>query len=99
MALPLTGPHASGTRMSIVLTSAEKEQAIASIERYFESELGERIGNIEAGALLRFVIEEIGPSLYNRGVADAQARLAARVEELDIELYEEAFTWWTQPRR
>jgi len=32
------------------------------------------------------MLEEVGPSVYNRGVADAQGRMQMRVSELDIEV-------------
>lgn len=83
--------------MAIELSKEQRQQAIASIERYFEQNMdGERIGNIAAGALLGFFLEEIGPSLYNRGVVDAQERLAMRVQELDIEVHEDEFRYWAR---
>lgn len=53
-----------------------------------------RQGNIAAGALLGFFLEEIGPSVYNKGVADAQERLQQRVLELDYEVHQEEFDYW-----
>jgi uncharacterized protein (DUF2164 family) len=49
--------------------------------KYFEANLEERIGNLEANALLGFILEEIGPSIYNKGVADAQERMQARLSD------------------
>jgi len=80
--------------MSIELSKAERQQAIASIERWFREHMDEKIGNVAAGGLLGFILEEIGPTLYNRGVADAQERLHARVAELDFEVHEEEFGYW-----
>ena len=81
--------------MGIELSKEQRQQAIASIERYFEQNMdGERIGNVAAGALLGFFLEEIGPSLYNKGVADAQERLLMRAQELDIEIHEDEFRYW-----
>ncbi len=80
--------------MTIELSKEARQQAIASIERYFQENMEERIGNIAAGALLAFVLEEIAPSVYNRAVADVQERLGARVAELDIEIHEEEFDYW-----
>lgn len=54
----------------------------------------EPIGNIAAGALLGFILEEIGPTIYNRAVADVQERLQLRVSELDLEVHEEEFAYW-----
>ena len=80
--------------MAIELDKEARQQAIASIERYFLENREERIGNIAAGGLLSFFIAEIGPSLYNQGVADAQERMQARLQELDYEVHEDEFGYW-----
>ena len=80
--------------MPIELNKEARAQAVASIERYFKEHMDERIGNVQAGALLGFFLEEIGPSVYNKGVADTQERLQARVMEVDIEVHEEEFDYW-----
>lgn len=85
--------------MAIELTKEAKEQAISSLQKYFEAEMEERLGNLGANALLKFILEEIGPSIYNRGVADAQARIQARVSELEYEVYEEEFQYWRRLER
>ena len=64
--------------MPIELPRDDRAQAIASIERYFNEELDQRIGNIGAGALLNFFLEEIGPLVYNQTVAEVQERLQQR---------------------
>ncbi|MDP1685313.1 DUF2164 domain-containing protein [Hydrogenophaga sp.] len=80
--------------MTIEIPKDARAEAIASIQRYFESNMDERIGNIAAGGLLGFILEEIGPVIYNQAVADVQERMQMRVSELDIEVHEEAFTYW-----
>ena len=80
--------------MTIELAKEARLEAIKSIERWFQENREERIGNIAAGALLAFMLEEIGPSIYNRAVADVQERLGARVAELDIEVHEDEFGYW-----
>ena len=82
--------------MAIELPKDLKAEALASLERYLAENFEERVGNIAASALLNFFIEEIGPALYNKGVADAQERLALRVQELDLEVREEGFQYWRQ---
>ena len=37
---------------------------------------------------------EIGPTVYNKAVAEVQERMQARVLELDIEVHEEEFQYW-----
>ena len=80
--------------MPIELSPEARQQAITSIERYFREQMEESIGNMAAGALLHFLLEEIGPSIYNQGVADAQERMQARVQELDYEVHEDEFGYW-----
>ena len=80
--------------MPIDLPKDTRAQAIASIERWCREHLDEPIGNVAAGGLLGFFLEEIGPSIYNQAVADVQERLQARVAELDIEVHEDEFGYW-----
>ena len=47
--------------MAIELPKPIRDEAIASIQRYFDANMDERIGNIAAGGLLGFFLEEIGP--------------------------------------
>ncbi|MES2787682.1 MAG: DUF2164 domain-containing protein [Pseudomonadota bacterium] len=80
--------------MSIELPREVRQEAIASIERYFAENMDEKIGNIAAGALLGYFLEELGPLVYNKAVADVQERLQVRVSELDIEHHEDEFQYW-----
>jgi uncharacterized protein (DUF2164 family) len=80
--------------MSIELSKEDRKEAIDSIERYFRENMEEKIGNIAASGLLSFILEEIGPSIYNKAVADVQERLQTRIAELDFEIHEEEFSYW-----
>lgn len=85
--------------MNIHIPKEAQPQAIASIERYFAQNMDEKIGNVTAGALLAFFLEEIGPLVYNQAVSDVQERLQARVMEIDIEIHADAFNYWNKPGR
>ena len=85
--------------MSIEIPREARQEAIASIERYFREHMDEPIGNIAAGALLGYFLEEIGPLVYNKAVADVQERLQARIMELDIEVHEDEFGYWRKHDR
>ena len=80
--------------MTIEISKEARKEAIVSIERYFQENMEEKIGNIAAGALLGYFLEEIGPLVYNQAVADVQERLQVRVSELDIEHHEDEFQYW-----
>ena len=85
--------------MSIELNKDARKQAVASIERYFLETMDEKIGNIQAGALLNFFVEEIGPSIYNQAVLEVQERLQTRIMELDIEVHEDEVGYWKKHDR
>lgn len=78
----------------IELIKPQRTAAIASLQRYFEEELSEPIGDLKAGLLLNYILEEIGPVIYNQAINDAQARLAARLADLNGELYADEFQYW-----
>ena len=80
--------------MSIELSKQARADAIASIQRYFEENLPEPIGDLPAGLLLNFFLEEVGPAIYNRAIGDAQARMQQRVSDLSGELYADEFQYW-----
>jgi len=85
--------------MAIELPKDARDEALRSIERWFREQMDEPIGNVAAAGLLGFFVEEIGPLIYNRAVADVQARLQQRVADLDIELQEQAFGYWRRADR
>ncbi len=85
--------------MSIELAKDVRAEAVKSIERYFQENMEERIGNIAAGALLNFFVEEIGPVIYNQAVAQVQERLQMRLSEIDIEIHEDEFQYWRKHER
>ena len=83
------------------LSKFARGQAVASIQRYVEENLSEPIGELPAGLLLNFFLEEIGPVIYNKAIADAQERMQGRVADLTAELFADEFQYWprTQARR
>jgi len=80
--------------MQIDLNKTARADAIASLKRYFEENMPEPIGDLAASLLLNFILEEIGPSLYNQAINDAQTRLQQRVADLTGELYADEFPYW-----
>ena len=80
--------------MQIELSRQARADAVASIQRYFEENLPEPVGEMPAGLLLDFFMEEVGPAVYNRAISDAQARLQLRVADLSGELYADEFQYW-----
>ena len=86
----------AGAMVTIELTKQARADAIASVQKYFEEEIREPIGDLRAGLLLDFFLEEVGPAIYNKAIGDAQARLQQRVADLDGELYADEFQYWAR---
>jgi uncharacterized protein (DUF2164 family) len=79
--------------IALELNKQQRAAAISSLQRYFEENL-DPIGDLPAGLLLNFILEEIGPAIYNQAIADAQTRLTQRVADLNGELYADEFQYW-----
>ena len=80
--------------MAISIEAETRKRMVESIRRYFEQELDEEIGELQAGFLLDYFLKEIAPTVYNRAIADAQAWMLGRVEDLEASLYEPEFDFW-----
>ena len=78
------------------ISKETRADAIASIRRYFAENLSEPIGELAAGLLLNFFLEEIGPVIYNRAIADAQRRMEQRAADLSGELFFPEFQYWAR---
>lgn len=80
--------------MPIELDPDTRKTMIASIQRYFDQERDEEIGELQAGFLLDYFLAEIAPTVYNRAIGDAQAWMLGRVEDLEPSLYEPERGYW-----
>jgi uncharacterized protein (DUF2164 family) len=79
--------------VTLELDKQQRAAAISSLQRYFQENL-DPIGELPAGLLLNFFLEEIGPVIYNQAISDAQARLSHRVADLNGELFADEFQYW-----
>lgn len=66
----------------IKFTAEEKAVIVRRIQLYFSQELKQDIGRFDAEFLLDFFAEEMGAYFYNRGLYDAQAILAKRLDDV-----------------
>jgi uncharacterized protein (DUF2164 family) len=76
------------------LTKEARTDAIASLKRYFRENMPEPLGDLAAGLLVDFFLEEVGPAIYNQAVSDAQQRVGRFVSELNGDLYLDEFQYW-----
>jgi uncharacterized protein (DUF2164 family) len=83
--------------MTIVLSADTTKRATASIQRYFKDELDQDIGDLKAALVLEFMLKEIGPSVYNQAIVDAQVYLRDRIADLDGLCTAPEFAFWDMP--
>ena len=79
--------------MAITLSDESKDVLVSSIQAYFLDERGEDIGDLQASLILDFILQEVGPSIYNQAIKDAQAHMQRVVADLDLTLHEAEFGW------
>ena len=60
----------------------EKQRVVEKLQRYLADELGQQVGRFDAEFLLDFVARELGAHIYNHALRDAQAVLAARIDDV-----------------
>jgi uncharacterized protein (DUF2164 family) len=84
----------SGGPMAIKLNKDTEDRLQASLQRYCAQNFDEDIGGLKARLLLDFCLREIGPSIYNQAVQDAQAVMQEKIAEVETNCYETEFAYW-----
>ena len=80
--------------MALALPEETRKHALSSLKLFWTESFDTELSELRAIALLEFFLKEIAPSLYNAGVADAQAYLRDRVADLEGSCYEAEFAYW-----
>ena len=73
---------------TIDFSKDEKAILVRKIQLYFSEELKQQIGQFDAEFLLDFFSQELGAYYYNRGLYDAQAALATKLEDVQDAIYQ-----------
>lgn len=71
-----------GKKNPIKISKETRGDMISSIKNYFEKERDEELGDLAAGLILDFIIEELGSEFYNQGVYDSYQFMNIRCEDL-----------------
>lgn len=80
--------------MTIRLHKDTHDHLVQSIRRYFAEHTDEAIGELKASMFLDFCVKEIGPSIYNQAIADAQAYFQDKTADLAGLRFEAEFDYW-----
>jgi len=75
--------------MAAIKFSIEQKQALVQqIQKYFDKELHQDIGDFDAEFLLDFFSEKVGGYYYNQGLNDARALLDDKLDTITESFYE-----------
>ena len=85
--------------MAITLRKEQLADLTKSVQRWFREEHDEELTDLKARLLLDFMIEEAGPSIYNKAIEDAQTYFQERVQDLDGSCHEIEMPHWKKKAR
>lgn len=80
--------------MAIMLDEQVEQYLIGSIRRFYTEELEDDIGDLKARLVLDFFVGELGPSVYNQAILDAQATMTIAVADIAGNRHEPEFDYW-----
>ncbi len=67
---------------NIKITKEKRDEMVIAIKDYFLTVREEKIGDLAAGLLLDFMIQELAPEFYNQGVYDSHKYMENSIEDL-----------------
>ena len=85
--------------MDIKLPKDTEQKLTHSIQRYMTENFGDDIGELKASLFLKFCLEEIAPTVYNRAIADAQGYFQERAMDLENVCFAQEFGYWKKNSR
>ena len=84
--------------MELEFTAQQSAEIVHSLRKYFSTELDRDLSDLQAKLLLDYLLKEIAPLAYNRGVKDAESYFRARLEDLPATCFEPELTYWQKKR-
>ncbi len=78
-------------KTTISMSKDARENAVSSLRAYAAEHLDEQMGDLKAGLLLDFILEEIGPTIHNQAISDARAFIEDRAADLDAAFHHNEF--------
>ncbi|MDR3585911.1 MAG: DUF2164 domain-containing protein [Desulfosporosinus sp.] len=68
--------------MEMDLTKEVRKVLVESLKRYYWNERNEELNCLGAELLLDFIVNEIGPYIYNKAIEDSYAYMNERIEDM-----------------
>jgi uncharacterized protein (DUF2164 family) len=86
--MPLVSAHGGRAMSKLELSKESAEAASKALSDYLKRELDLEVKGFDAVFLVDFITEHLGPHYYNQGLADAQALLAKKLDEMGEAIYQ-----------
>lgn len=67
---------------NIELTDRIKEQIIYDLQDFFTNDREEELTNLGAELLLDFILDTVGPMIYNQALIDAHRLMTEKIDDL-----------------
>lgn len=83
----------------ITLAKDVEKRLIASIQRYVSENFEVDVGELQASLFLQFCLEEIGPTLYNQAISEAQIYMQEKALDLENACYMPESTYWVKEEK
>lgn len=68
--------------LKIELAKDDRDAMARALSRYLKDELDLEVTGFDAQFLLDFIAETLGPQFYNQGLADAQALVSKKLDDI-----------------
>ncbi len=85
--------------MAIELSKQDVKDLTGSLQRYFMEEFEIELNEMRAKFLLDYILEEIAPFAYNKGVRDAGTFLRDKLEDLPATCFEDGLIYWLKKKK
>lgn len=73
--------------MEIKLSDDRKKELKEEVQSYFRNVLEEDIGDLKAEMFVEFIIEKVGPRIYNQAITDAYSFIQDKLIDMESILY------------
>jgi len=70
------------------------DSVVKSVQRYIDTEWEQEIGDLKARLLVDFILKEVAPFAYNKGIQDAQRFILQHVEDMPGTCFQPELTYW-----
>lgn len=66
----------------IKLNKEQYDGAVEELKNYFVNEREESIGDLQSRLMMDFILEKIGPAIYNQAIYDMQRYMNEKIEDM-----------------